>query len=225
MLLEIGVTHLSLFPELKWADEIIKFAPELVAGLGAISLMFKRVRTLSLIPLKYLYNNIPFMKRIAWLESQMVSKNDVLNQLLVGQNEIKSELMSNVGKSLKDSVLNIERSVGKIRAGQKMIFDSTDYGIMELDENGLLITANEKILDWTDRKLEELTGKGFYNIFHPDDRDWVAKQILAAIFDTRIFDIEARIMTNSVYFKVRIVGKHNTTQNKINGYLVTLKKL
>lgn len=202
--------------------ELIKF---LEFAVPLALLFIKKVRVTLLKLLLYLYNNIPFMKRIAWLETQMIHKNEVLDKLLAGQDVIKNELTSNGGTSLKDSVKNIESKVTKLRAVQKRIEDGAGYATMELDENGQLTSCNQTLIDWSERNREELAGKGYINIFHADDRQWVNKQIAEAIFDNRECDIEPRLQVNSVAQRVRIVASPIIMNTTLIGYTVTLKKL
>jgi len=218
-----GAAHLISI-NIKWFAELpeaIRITAELIAGITALALTFRKVRHKVLVPLKWIYVRIPFMKRIAWLEKQMVAKNDVLDQILWGQTEIKNELTSNGGKSLKDTVLNIDRSVNKLRAGQKVIFDHTNFGILELDSNGHLLSANETVLEWSGKKIEEITETNYFNIFHQDDQLRAYQQVIAKVLSNSIFDIELRV-TNSPDFKVRFIGKPN---GKTTGYTCTLKKL
>lgn len=214
------------FPLWKETPDIIELIAKIIGGLTAISLFFKKARQKIYRPLyqiiHYFYINIPFMKRIAWLEQQMVHKNDVLDQLLAGQNIIKGELTQNGSKSLKDSVMNIEKTVAKIRTGQKIIYDSVPYGIAEFDENGFLLIANDVIIQWSGITIQELTGKGYLNMFYADDRDFVNKQMMAAIFDLRTCDIEARLQDRS---KVRIMAKPVSPNGKLLGYTAKIEKL
>lgn len=229
MITEYAGSLLTTTSLAKWTDiaeSIIKYTPEIIGTATGISLAFKKTREKYLYPvLRYIYVRIPFMKRIAWLEAQQTKIMSTLTDMKETNSAILKEVQPNGNSSLRDAVDRVGATVAKLRAGQKMIFDSEEYGIMELDENGLLLTANEKILEWTDRKIEELTRKDFYNIFHSDDREWIAKQIMSAVFEGSIFDLEVRIMTNSAYFKYRMVGRPTTSNNRITGYLVTLKKL
>lgn len=212
---------------LQWWESLpstIKILSEIVTGIGILFLFIKKVRVTLLKPVKRLYNKLPFMKRIAWLEEQMVYKNAALEALLDGQAIIKNELTSNGGSSLKDSVLNIERSVVKIRAGQRVIQNNLPYGILEFDEFGYLISANEAVIDWSGRSMEELLGKGYLNIFHSDDMDFVSKQFMAAIFDNRICDIYARIYRDGEKPKMRFIARPTVLNGKIIGYSATLKE-
>ena len=69
------------------APDLIKILSELIVAAGVIITFLKtKAYVLFLKLIKLAYNKLPFMKRIAWLETQMVHKNAVLDSLLDGQN-------------------------------------------------------------------------------------------------------------------------------------------
>lgn len=114
-----------------------------------------------------------------------------VNQLIEDVAEIKKklayELNANGGKSLKDVITKYGQQVSRIEGIVLAILSSSDKGVWISDENGSALW----ISCWFDRKLgwnvADMSGNGWKNVVHPNDRDRVAKEFADSVKDGRDF--------------------------------------
>lgn len=92
---------------------------------------------------------------------------------------LKSEVLPNGGTSLNDRVM---QSLGEQRA---FLDGNPRLGFFSTNKRGGLVWANQTYLRWSGTQLEKVLGRGWLGLIHPDDRDDVAAEWLAAVEDAR----------------------------------------
>lgn len=109
--------------------------------------------------------------------------------------QIKSELTSNSGKSLKDLVKKIEVDVESntnltktILCRQRWILDNRNEPIFEADEKGNFTWVNEAFVKLTKRSCYDLMGTKWKNIIAEPNRDIVYNHWDNAIKEKRNFE-------------------------------------
>jgi len=109
--------------------------------------------------------------------------------------QIRKELTSNSGKSLKDLVKKIEGDVESntnltktILCRQRWILDNRSEPIFEADENGNFTWVNEAFVKLAKRSCSDLTGNKWKNIIAESNRDSVFAHWDAAIKEKRNFE-------------------------------------
>jgi PAS domain S-box-containing protein len=97
---------------------------------------------------------------------------------------IKKEVFPNGSGSMRDSVDRSEKMVRKMAknifmslAQNRSLFEQSETGMFEGDEEGELLWANRAFRQMTGMRLEQLDGSGWINAIHDDDRrrvenDW-----------------------------------------------------
>lgn len=119
-----------------------------------------------------------------------------VHQLIEDVSEIKKklayELNANGGGSLKDYARKCGQQVSRIEGIVLAILCSSDKGVWISDELGLAVWVS----DFFDKKLgwnvNDMTGNGWKNVVHPEDRDAVAKEFSESIKDQRTFIMDYR---------------------------------
>ena len=116
--------------------------------------------------------------------------------------QIRAELTSNSGKSLKDLVKKIETEVKSntsltktIMCRQRQILDNRKEPIFEADETGNFTWVNEAFIKLTKRSCIDLLGNKWKNIIAEDERDTIFYHWDSAIKEKRNFE-ETVIITD-----------------------------
>jgi len=109
--------------------------------------------------------------------------------------QIRAELTSNSGKSLKDLVKKIEVDVESntdltktIMCRQRWILDNRNEPIFEVDENGNFTWVNEAFIKLTKRSCYDLLGNKWKNIISEEERDLIFSHWDKAIKEKRNFE-------------------------------------
>jgi PAS domain S-box-containing protein len=151
-------------------------------------------------------------------------------------NEIVAQLKPNGGTSMFDMVkqahkLSLENvtmvaqtleAVDRIKAYQWQFAETlSDKPIWESDETGSCIRVNTAYAKLAERTVAELTGAGWENFVHPEDRSRVYDEWVDAVNRKRIFEGHFRVRSRSgKTFQVRAVSMPVLTENgKITSFL------
>lgn len=151
-------------------------------------------------------------------------------------NEIVAQLKPNGGTSMFDMVkqahkLSLENvtmvaqtldAVDRIKAYQWQFVETlSDKPIWESDETGSCIRVNTAYARLAERTVAELTGAGWENFVHPEDRSRVYDEWVDAVNRKRIFEGHFRVRSRSgKTFQVRAVSMPVLTENgKITSFL------
>jgi PAS domain-containing protein len=136
--------------------------------LGAVTAIFGTLLAI------YRFGVAPIIRHLKDLKGQFV-KLDL----------IFKELQPNSGASLKDAVNQIRNTVHTIEKRQRAWLSYEDQGIFETDDVGRLIWCNRAYLRMLNATFEQVSGNGWKNFIHPDNKELVFKEWTAAIIDKR----------------------------------------
>jgi len=141
---------------------------------------------------------------------------------------IVSELKTNGGASLRDSVIRNEETLNRIESMtwsnvevQRARMDNDREMIFITDEKGDCTWANRAYARHTGRTIEEVRGSGWINVVHPSQRDRVAKAWYDAIKHNREFEMIIEFMdTADVAFKGDVRSyKMTSAKGETTGYM------
>lgn len=148
--------------------------------------------------------------------------------------EIKKELTTNGGSSLKDAVVCMRESCKRIENRQRVIIQRTkaalhysSTALFETDQEGRLIWSNVNLIDLTKRsntfsKDANYMVEGFdwISLFKEDDREGVLSEFKSCLTMNRRFIKETELI-NGV--KVRLLGyPYKITDTEHGGFLVSI---
>lgn len=138
--------------------------------------------------------------------------------LLKSVEEIKSELTTNGGSSIKDTVNRIDRRQVMIDKRSKAIFYNIKDAILEVDENGNILWANESFHKLFNTK--NLTGLDWISIIDEPKRQEFLEELISCSNTTRELNVKT-ISTDGkvIYFS----GFPYRDNNKNYGFLIYLK--
>lgn len=114
---------------------------------------------------------------------------------------LAKEMKPNGGSSLKDSVEGLKHSIDAIlstvvRLDQRQIAiaNHSDKGIFEADLNGDTIFVNRAYCRICGRSPEEVLGKGWKSLVHPEERDKVVEEWYSCVKERRDFIMAYKIL-------------------------------
>lgn len=126
--------------------------------------------------------------------------------------DIKKELTSNSGSSLKDLVFTIKTDVKSntdltttILNRQRWMLDNRTEPIFEANKNGKFTWVNDSFIKLTDRGLKDLKGDNWVNVLNEDIRNDIFNDWYMAVETKRNFEHSVEI----------IDGKNNSYHAKI----------
>lgn len=148
---------------------------------------------------------------------------------IVSINEIKSELKTNGGKSLKDNVINLTATIDRIETRQKIIEQRTKAGLhysniplFETDIEGRLVWNNIHFCSLI-RESKALEGYDWINLVCEHDREAVFDEFMSCLKTNRKF-----VKTTETYEgkKIRMIGyPYKISEYKHGGFLVSITSL
>jgi PAS domain-containing protein len=192
----------------------------------------------------HIYNSFEHVDRIE-KTLEKVSKDVEINKtkydediknIVANIDFIQKELSPNSGKSIKDLIdkivksmqamekisTSLEYQVKKIESRQwTILINNNDYPMYETNEKGLCIRANKAYLDLIGLHLEDVVNMGWVNSILVDDRKLVQNEWDSAIEDKRSFDLKYRIqnvINNKVFF-VRCMCQPYFVDAEVIGYI------
>tara|TARA_B100001564_G_scaffold144438_1_gene121226 strand:+ start:6198 stop:6800 length:603 start_codon:yes stop_codon:yes gene_type:complete len=148
--------------------------------------------------------------------------------------EIKKELTTNGGSSLKDAIIGMKESCERIENRQRVIIQRTkaalhysSTALFETDKEGRLIWSNVNLIDLTKRsntwsKDANYMVEGFdwISLFKEEDRELVLSEFKSCLAMNRRFIKETELI-NGV--KVRLLGyPYKITDTEHGGFLVSI---
>ncbi len=148
--------------------------------------------------------------------------------------EIKKELTTNGGSSLKDAIIGMKESCARIEHRQRVIIQRTkaalhysSTALFETDEEGRLIWSNVNLIDlakrsstWTKDANYMVEGFDWISLFREQDREAVLSEFKSCLAMNRRFIKETELI-NGV--KVRLLGyPYKITDTEHGGFLVSI---
>jgi hypothetical protein len=149
--------------------------------------------------------------------------------------EIKKELCTNGGSSLKDAIIAMRESCERIESRQKVIIQRTkaalhysSTALFETDKEGRLIWSNVNLVDLVKRSSNSwdktanymIEGYDWISLFKDEDREGVLAEFNSCLSMNRRFIKETELI-NGV--KVRLLGyPYKITDVEHGGFLVSI---
>ena len=148
--------------------------------------------------------------------------------------EIKKELTTNGGSSLKDAIIGMKESCERIENRQRVIIQRTkaalhysSTALFETDKEGRLIWSNVNLIDltkrsntWTKDANYMVEGFDWISLFREEDREAVLSEFKSCLAMNRRFIKETELI-NGV--KVRLLGyPYKITDTEHGGFLVSI---
>jgi len=140
--------------------------------------------------------------------------------ILVHINEIKHELSTNNGSSLKDTVNSLKTTCEIIDQRIKSTLDYNNKALFETDKDGNLIWVNQKFYDLTGENPEDIKGKNWYNYICTKDRERFINEFSSCSKTSRKFEFETKSHNGKLIKLTGIPYKINNSEH--NGFLFNI---
>jgi PAS domain S-box-containing protein len=184
--------------------------------------------------IRFLYVRLPPGKQIESLKMEVAELKrsnasflDVLKEVRDMVGGISREVHTNGGLSLKDLVIKQDRKISLMQNQFKVMQANLNYGLLQTDEHGKIISANAVFCEITGREQAEVLGNGIVNCFIREDQDNYKKMILSGMMDLRaiegIFKLQHAEQGNP--FSIKLVGEPVIENNAFIGYNISIKKI
>ena len=142
-------------------------------------------------------------------------------------NDIRKELTTNGGSSLKDSIISMRDSCERIENRQKVIIQRTkaalhysNVALFETDETGRLVWSNANLCDLTKDIVNSLEGFDWINLFTEDEREEVLSEFNSCLSMNRRFSKVARMQNGKT---IRLLGyPYRISDLEHGGFLISI---
>lgn len=184
--------------------ELAAIAISILGGLGTgLSLLWVKVIN----PLVSLINNQDYFKQAV--------------------EEIKNELQTNGGNSLKDAVINLGNTCNRIERRQRIIEQRTkaalhysNVALFETDDDGRLVWNNMHLCDLTSNEVKSLEGYDWVNCIDEEEREEVLAEFLSCVNMNRKFNRSTKTINGK---RIRMVGyPYKLSEERHGGFLVSV---
>jgi|GEM_PF-5829719 len=187
-------------------------------GLAAIAGAIKAIRGEIWAPLKS-WLLVPRQERRKKLDA-VIAGFDAFNDSL---RRIESEVMTNGGGSLKDTVLRIDRKTEHIQARIRHQDETSQLAIFEMDADGHITFANGALCDLVSADQAQLLHRNWLVKVHEDERRRVQNELDAAIDNRYPLDVTAhfRVAANQVIQLRLKASPHVRSNGELVGFFGT----
>jgi len=157
----------------------------------------------------------------------LINNQDYFRQAV---EEIKKELQTNGGNSLKDAVIKLSSTCDRIEKRQKIIEQRTKAGLhysnvalFETDSEGRLVWNNNHLCDVAMKSSSSLEGYDWINCITEDEREEVLADFLSCIKMNRKFN-RSTITVDGI--KIRMIGyPYKISEDIHGGFLVSISQI
>ena len=144
--------------------------------------------------------------------------------------QIRKELQTNGGNSLKDAVINLGKTCDRIELRQRVIEQRTkaslhysNVALFETDEDGRLIWNNVHLCDLTQDIAKSVEGYDWLNCIDEEEREDVLQEFTSCIKMNRKFNRTTRTINGK---KILMIGyPYKITDEKHGGFLVSISQI
>lgn len=187
--------------------ELAAIAVSILGGLGTgLSLLWVKVIN----PLVSLINNQDYFKQAV--------------------EEIKKELQTNGGNSLKDAVISLGNTCDRIERRQRVIEQRTkaalhysNVALFETDSEGRLIWNNNHLCDVAMKSSSSLEGYDWINCINEDEREEILAEFLSCIKMNRKFNRSTKTVDNK---NIRMIGyPYKISEDEHGGFLISISQI
>lgn len=141
--------------------------------------------------------------------------------------EIRKELQTNGGNSIKDAIINLRDACERIEGRQKVIIQRTkaalhysDVPLFETDESGRLIWSNAYLCELTKNISTSVEGFDWINLFQEEEREEVQSEFFSCLKMNRRFIKDAELQNGKT---VRLLGyPYRISENEHGGFLISI---
>lgn len=165
-------------------------------------------------------------KMIVPINKMFASHEKLINTV----QQIKSEIVTNGGKSIKDTVNGLKKTCENIEKRQRVIDQRTraslhylDAGLFETDKTGKLIWTNEAFYKITGQTQTDMEGYDWLSFIHEDEREQVIKEFSSCLKMSRKFYVETKTVKGTDVILSGYAYKLGEDQN--GGYLINIIQL
>lgn len=169
--------------------------------------------------------SLVWVKAIKPIIKMLQNQENVMKNL----SEIKKELSTNGGGSLKDSIIEMKGTCNRIETRQKIIEQRTraalhynNIALFETDDHGRLIWTNNSFYELTSDSLNSVDGYDWLTYIHEDEREDFFTEFRSCIDMNRKF---VKITKNCDNKSIKIVGfPYKINDNVHGGFLISISE-
>jgi len=153
------------------------------------------------------------------------------NQEFVGKaiNDIKKELTTNGGNSLKDAIIDLRTTCHRMETRQKIIEQRTKaalhysrISLFETDSGGRIVWMNENFCKLTANKLQNAEGYDWLSYIDEEERDDFFHEFKSCLELNRKF---SRVCKNCDGKMIEVIGfPYKINDSEHGGYLVSVSE-
>jgi len=140
---------------------------------------------------------------------------------------IEKEITCNGGSSLKDTVIKLNTTCGRIENRQKIIeqrskasLHYSNTALFETDRKGRLVWTNEPFYQLTGQTLTDIKGYDWITYVHEDEREEFLQEFESCLKMNRKFSKE---LTTSNGMEMRMTGyPYRLNDNEQGGFLISI---
>jgi hypothetical protein len=141
--------------------------------------------------------------------------------------EIRKELKTNGGNSIKDAIINLRDTCQRIENRQRVIVQRTkaalhysNVPLFETDESGRLVWSNANLCEITKNIVNSLEGFDWINLFKEEEREEVMNEFQSCLKMNRRFSKDAELQNGT---KVRLLGyPYRISDQEHGGFLISV---
>lgn len=141
--------------------------------------------------------------------------------------EIRKELQTNGGNSIKDAIINLRDTCQRIENRQRVIIQRTkaalhysNVPLFETDEKGRLVWSNAYLCELTKNIATSIEGFDWINLFKEEEREEVMAEFQSCLKMNRRFS-KISILQNGV--EVRLLGyPYRISDTEHGGFLISI---
>lgn len=156
-----------------------------------------------------------------FLMTSINKKLETVPKLETDVNEIKLQLRTNGGTSLKDAVNRIEQTLGDVREdvailkgreSARMYLDAQPT--FECDANGYSTALNKALLDIVGLDIDEAIGYGWLKAVKPIDQDRVQREWESSVRNGREFNSNYTFINQITHKETKVHGRARIERGK-----------
>ncbi|CAB4183664.1 PAS domain [uncultured Caudovirales phage] len=156
-----------------------------------------------------------------FLMTSINKKLETVPKLETDVNEIKLQLRTNGGTSLKDAVNRIEQTLGDVREdvtilkgreSARMYLDAQPT--FECDANGYSTALNKALLDIVGLDIDEAIGYGWMKAVKPIDQDRVQREWESSVRNGREFNSNYTFINQITHKETKVHGRARIERGK-----------
>lgn len=141
--------------------------------------------------------------------------------------EIKAELTTNGGNSIKDAIIDLRKTCYRIESRQKIIEQRTkaalhysDVPLFETDTSGRLIWNNVHLCKFLTKDTSHLEGYDWLTIIKEEEREEVLNEFKSCLITNRKFTKETETIDNKT---IKMLGyPYKLNESEHGGFLVSI---